>query len=302
MNSISRKTMTLISERGTPAESFSHKAIKQLILKYMAKNDSNIIKSSLEKYFQNRRADVYFKFRDGKEVVVEIQNSRISVKEIIDRTLDYNKKGMYVLWLLNGKGKIVNSPKMLCHMKDLKISPAEHFLHKIYGGRVYYVTLNKHNNKTTITPPFALHFSPSKKNSTQIFKSKFDYYYIRNVNFVKIPNWKLLCVDYTFKIARFYDKHALKILKFKILGFLQEILKRNCSNCQKRFKLLRRCTLSSHCDFQPYTGKKLIKIIIAYFGSKYGTPIILKALRQLSLVRKIDVKEKIIYKKFKKYF
>jgi len=293
--------MTLISERGTTAESFSHKATKQLIVKYVAKYDPNIIESSLEKYFQNRRADVYFKFRDGKEIVVEIQNSRISVKEIIDRTLDYNKKGMYVLWLLNGKGRIVSAPKMPQHMKDMKISPAEHFLHKIYGGRVYYVTLNRHINKITITPPFALHFSPSKKKSTEIFKSKFDYYYIRNVNFVKIPNWKLLCVDYKFKIARFYDKHALKILEFKILNFLREILKRNCKNCQKRFKLFRRCTLQSNCDFQPYTGKKLVKVILSHFRNEYGTPIILKALRQLSLERKIDIKEKIIYKKLKRY-
>lgn len=294
--------MTLISERSSPAESFSHKAIKHLILKYVEKNDSNIIESSLEKYFHNRRADVYFKFRNGSEIAVEIQNSRMNVKEIIDRTLDYNEKGIYVLWLLNGKGKIVSAPKMPQHMKNTKISPAEHFLHKIYGGRVYYVILNKHPNKTTITPPFALHFSPSNKKSTKIFKSHFEYYYIRNVNLVKIPNWKLLCVDHKFKIARFYDKHALKILQFKILSFLREILKKHCTNSQKRFKFFRHCTLDSNCDFQPYTNKKLVKVLISHFSNDYGTPIILKALQQLSLERKMDIKENLIYKKLKRYY
>jgi hypothetical protein len=291
--------MTLFSEIGTPAESFCHKAIKQLIYKYIPKNDPNIIERSLEKYFQTRRADVYFKYRNGNQVVVEIQNSRITVAELVERTSDYTKKGIYVLWLLNGKGKIVSDPKRPCGQKDIKISPAEHFLHNIYGGRTYYVNVNAHLNRTTITPPFALHFSPSDKNSTDIFSTQFDYYYIRNMTHVKIPNWRLLCVDYRFKLARFYDKNALKILQKKILNFLRVKLKKKCENCQKRFKRLRRCSIDAHCDFHPYKNKNLVKITISHFKEHYGRYMILKALSDLAGNTTIPLQEKFVRRKLK---
>ncbi|MHA1661415.1 MAG: competence protein CoiA family protein, partial [Promethearchaeota archaeon] len=145
------------------SESFPHKAIKQLIYKFVSENNKKVVKSSLEKYFTNRRADVYFKLTTGQEIVVEIQSSYITVKELIKRTKDYVKKGIHVLWILYGKGQCVASPKSLEDKKNVKISPVENFLHKIYGGRVYYVDINFYGNKITITPPFVLHFSPSNK-------------------------------------------------------------------------------------------------------------------------------------------
>ncbi|TXT58892.1 MAG: Competence protein CoiA-like family protein [Promethearchaeota archaeon] len=286
---------------GTPSESFSHKAIKQLIIKYISKYDPRVVESSLEKYFRNRRADVYFKLRSGEEIVVEIQNSRIGVKEIAKRTKDYNKKGIFVLWLLNGKGKIVNTPKKPSHIKNVKISPAEHYLHTMYGGRVYYVNINRHLGKFTITPPYALHFSPSDTKATRIFKTQFDYYYIRNANHVKVPNWKLLCVDYKYKIARFYDKHARKILKTKISESLRDNLAKNCDNCNRRFKWLRKCVPSRNCNFQPFTAKKLLKTIKYRFGTDYGKNMILGALEDLSKDGQRYFSEKLIHKKLKHF-
>ena len=115
----------------TNSESFYHKAIKQMVFKFISQKSSNVIKSFTEKYFNNRRADVYFELSNGKKAVVEVQHSRISIKEIIERTEEYNNQNIYVLWILHGEGKCVASPKNPEHKKKLKISSVEKFLHKV---------------------------------------------------------------------------------------------------------------------------------------------------------------------------
>ncbi|MGM0470061.1 MAG: hypothetical protein ACQERB_14775, partial [Promethearchaeati archaeon] len=232
----------------------------------------------------------------------EIQNSYITVKEIIDRSSDYTKKGIFILWILNGKGNAVGSPKEPRDGKNLKISPVEQFLHTIYGGRVYYVNLNQYFHKLTITPPFALHFSPSDNISDKIFRDKFDYYFIKNANYVPIPSWDIVCTQYKFKIARFYDKNAVNILNNKIFQFLQKSKQIKCENCSKKFKFLRSCSINSECDFQPYRGKKLIKMILSKFRFRYGDSIIYDALHKLSDERSIRISKKLIEDLYQKYF
>ncbi len=62
----------LISQLESVSESSAHKIIKQLMYKYILKHNSNIAEAFLEKSFGERRADVYFKFKSGKEVIIEI--------------------------------------------------------------------------------------------------------------------------------------------------------------------------------------------------------------------------------------
>ena len=213
--------MKEISLLSTPAESHFHRAIKLFLYKYIYENNNSIVKRSLEKYFGNRYADVYFKLDTGKEVVVEVQNSKISVKEIIARTKDYNGKGMFVLWMLYGEGKCVASPKRPIDDKLIKISPAENYLHRMYGGRVYYVNLDIRRNKASLKTPFALHYSkPIKKRKQALFKCGYDSYFLRDSNFITIPSWSILCTEFAgFKITRFYDKNIKSLLKKKILNF-----------------------------------------------------------------------------------
>ncbi|TFF99390.1 MAG: hypothetical protein EU541_05065, partial [Promethearchaeota archaeon] len=75
------------------SESFSHKLIKQSIYEQVLERNRSVKKGSIEKNFKTRIADIFFKLKDGKEVVVEIQHSGISHKEIKDRTLQYNQLG-----------------------------------------------------------------------------------------------------------------------------------------------------------------------------------------------------------------
>ena len=94
--------MTEIAITSTSSESYFHKALKILLCEKILEMNDSIIEHSQEKYIKKRFADIYFKFFNGKEVVVEIQNSYISVSEIKKRIKDYNDLGIYVLWILYG--------------------------------------------------------------------------------------------------------------------------------------------------------------------------------------------------------
>lgn len=263
--------------KSTKSESIYHKAIKQLIFKSATEKNNPIIEKSLEKHFGNRRADVYFKLKSGEEIVVEVQNSKITVKEIRQRTEDYNKKNIFVLWILHGMGSCVASSKLPKDIKDTKISTIENFLHRMYFGRVYYINLNYSNNKTTSSAPFALHFSPSwKKKIRKMFHSHYDKYFIRNINYAKIPSWNLLTVNYNgFKLARFYDKNIKSILKKEIFKFVLN----NFKNSQKHYKY-----------------KIIRKLVLNRFSCKYGRYLTLDSFSDLIKEKKLDLEEKYILK------
>ena len=270
--------MKEISLLSTPAESYFHKTIKLLLYKHLYENDGSIVKRSLEKYFGNRYADVYFKLDTGKEVVVEVQNSKISVKEIIARTKDYNGKGIFVLWILYGEGKCVASSKRPIDDKLIEISLAENYLHRMYGGRVYYVNLDIKRNKASLKTPFALHYSkPIKKKKRGLFKDRYDSYFLRDSNFTTIPSCNIMCTEFAgFKIARFYDKNIKSLLKENILNFLK-IEKRERNN-----------------------DKKFVREVIKSFKKKYGMYLIYNSILELYLENKIVLTQKMTTKIKKK--
>ncbi|MFX1235763.1 MAG: competence protein CoiA family protein [Promethearchaeota archaeon] len=263
----------------TAAESKIHKALKELIYQKVCENN-DIVNISLEKYFGNRFADIYFKLNSNQHVVIEIQNSPITVKEIIHRTKDYNQKGIYVLWILHGKGSCVASPKAPRDEKGIKISPAESFLHKMYGGRVYYINFIQFKKKFSITTPFAIHYSKLlDKRKRGMLKSRFYFFFYRNSNFVDVPSWKLLCTEFSgFKIARFYDKNLKSVLK-------EEILKQVGSTANLVMK-----------------EKRFLKEILDPFKKKYGMYIILNELIELVKQNEISLSYKLIKKIRRKIF
>jgi hypothetical protein len=256
---------SLIPKIESKSESFAHKVIKQLFYKKILESNSNIIEASLEKYFGSRRADVYFKFSSGQEIVIEIQNSPITSKEITIRTKDYNSRGIYVLWVLYGDGRCVGSPKDPKNCKNLRISPAEIRLHQLYRGRTYYVNINYQKKNITTTLPFALHFSISDIIAPILFKKRFDSFFYRNVNYTYIPNWNILCTDYSkYKIARFYDRN----IRNALTGTLKDFAKRN--NAYRNLSLKK-----------PKKTKKFFKLISNVLEDEYGRLFIISALQRL---------------------
>ncbi len=269
------KEISLIS---THAESYSHRAIKLFLYKYVHENDKSVVKRSLEKFLGNRFADVYFKLKTGQEVAIEVQNSKISPKEILERISDYNKQGVFVLWILYGEGKCVASPKHPIDAKCVKISLAENALHRIYGGRVYYVNLDIRNNKAALQTPFALHFSkPIKKKMRGIFKTRYDSYFFRDSVFTQIPSWNILCTEFSgYKIARFYDKNLKTVLKEKIV---------NIYNKEKK---------------EGSREKRIIRVISKAFEKKYGLYMIYYVIIELFNESEIDFCRKTVNKIQKK--
>ena len=192
--------------------------------------------------------------------------------------MDYNEKGIHVLWILHGKGPCVASSKFPEDQKEVKIGTAENFLHRMYFGRVYYVNIEFNDEKITNAAPFALHFSPPfKRKKRQMFHSKYDRYFIKNVNFTKIPSWNILLVEYNgYKLARFYDKNIKSVLKNEISRFL---LKENRISLDKNYKY-----------------KTLKKSLLNHFNEKYSKYIILGSVSELIKEKKVKLNEKFISK------
>ena len=244
---------------GKPEQSF-HKTVQQLCYETIPQENKQIEHISLEKIINKRRADIFIEESTGETIVIEIQNSPLKIDELIQRTNDYNKEHIYVLWILNGQGPCVASPKFPQDKRNVKISGLENYLHGMYGGRVYYINTDCNTNSFTL---FALHFSPSdtKKYHKKRFREKYTTYYIKNAHFSHIPDWNFLCKNFSrFKIARFYDKNFTSILKRKIETYLVECSK-NLSSRKKRKKAVLK-------EFKSKYGKYYVLDTLFYVMSK----------------------------------
>ena len=228
---------------GNSSESRVHKTMKYILLNEISKHNLLIKEKTTEKYFRNRFADLYFRMRDGGEIAVEVQNSAISVNEIKNRMNDYNKNGTHVLWILNGEGKCCFSPKQPNDQIHAKMSPAEIFLHRIYGGRVYYIKLKEKNKEISFFQVYGLHFSKTiNKKYRGMFKTQYGNFFIRDTHFIHITDLKLLLISFSgYKIARFYDKGFRNQCKAELNSYIQEsqlaeINKRSLGKILKQYK------------------------------------------------------------------
>ena len=98
----------------------------------------------LEHYLKAVRADVSAMI-NGVPVAIEVQISNLSMEEISRRTREYERQGIFVLWLAQWTPILDSgrySPK-----------PWERWLHAAYFGRVYYWL-----SGTTVVP---YHFEPA---------------------------------------------------------------------------------------------------------------------------------------------
>ena len=217
---------------------------------------------------------IYFRFYNGKEVVVEIQNSYISVSEIKKRTKDYNDLGIYVLWILYGEGKCVGSYKYPKDTIETRISMAENYLFQMYGGRVYYVNLKVKRKVVKVSDIFALYLTkPFKKTKRRLFKGRYSYFYLRDTIHTQIKNLSLLCTEFSeSKIARFYDKNIKRTLKDQIKSFYRAQMNLNTDK------------------------RKILRLIVSRFNKKYGLFLIYNALIELHNDKSLNFSSKTINK------
>ncbi|MBY9004775.1 MAG: hypothetical protein KGD73_12430, partial [Candidatus Lokiarchaeota archaeon] len=158
--------------------------------------------------------------------------------------------------------------------KSMRISPAENFLHGMYGGRVYYLNINL-KKTPSISAFFALHYSkPFKKSLRKKFKTQYDSYYIRDTHHVSLSNLTLLCTTFSgYNIARFYDKNFKSLLKSGITTYYQE-----------QYTII---------------NKVVMNQIIKKFHKKFGKFLIFNVLLDLVKEKKVDIDTKLL-KKIKK--
>lgn len=81
-------------------ESESHMLMKKNFYEITKRKYPALIQTVEDNSFNKRRADLSIVGKD-KKLVVEFQASKISTREIIKRTLDYNRQGYYVLWIFH---------------------------------------------------------------------------------------------------------------------------------------------------------------------------------------------------------
>ena len=85
--------------------------------------------AALERPLGSIRPDVSAYF-NGVPVAIEVQISSLSIETIMRRTIEYHRKGIYVLWLLQWTTALDGqryTPKLW-----------EKWVHATYFGRVYY--------------------------------------------------------------------------------------------------------------------------------------------------------------------
>jgi competence protein CoiA len=109
-------------------ESAEHRRCKFEIYRALLQQP-NVEKAAMERPLGTNRPDVSALI-NGVPVAIEIQISSLSEETIKLRTMEYAKKGIYVLWLLLWTPDLAN----------LRYSPRawEKWIHATYFGRVYY--------------------------------------------------------------------------------------------------------------------------------------------------------------------
>ncbi|KKL22724.1 hypothetical protein LCGC14_2432590 [marine sediment metagenome] len=226
---------------GFEPETIEHKTMKNYWYNIFPK--FNDIKSrTLEYWFEDQVADVYFELQDGKKVAIECQNSPITTQNLIKRTKKYTSKDIYVLWIFNGLGSCISEKKYPRNMDKVSVLKEEKRAHNLYSGRNYYMNVEK---DIVDEDPYPLHFSPyfeNKKLENNIFGHDKYYRKFQSATVGKIFTYKILCIDYKgYKLARFMDKNVSISCTEQLIDYIREIchekVRKGDTNDKNEFKV-----------------------------------------------------------------
>jgi competence protein CoiA len=114
--------------RNEAGESEDHRQCKMQIYEALRRMPG-VDKAALERPLGTNRPDVSA-YINGAPVAIEVQISSLSLETIKRRTMEYTRKGIYVLWLLPWTPALA----------DKRYTPKlwEKWIHAAYFGRVYY--------------------------------------------------------------------------------------------------------------------------------------------------------------------
>jgi competence protein CoiA len=142
-------------------ESDGHRRCKMEIFLALQK-EPHVRNVALERPLGTNRPDVSAEI-NGVPVAIEVQISSLSLETVAYRTMEYARKGIYVLWLLQWTPKLDAS----------RYAPAiwEKWIHAAYFGRVYYWTeglsiVSYHFDPHLKSVPLKSWYSPKGKKIT----------------------------------------------------------------------------------------------------------------------------------------
>jgi competence CoiA-like predicted nuclease len=240
-------------------ESFQHVKIKRYLMKNLPQ-DNNIKIIREEVGIGNRIADIFCQLANNKKVVIEVQHSMISVKNIIQRTRDYSDNDCYVLWVFNASS-FDRYPKNEAGVRVLNF---EKTCQKMFHGRVYYINAFETGNHTPIYPLYLNSFHEQKH-----LPVGFEYYRksrsLKSIVLGELVSLELkLFKNQNLKLARFNDENVRDQCFKEIKLFLenQPLLTTSISSLEE---------LSDR--------EKLLCAIIAKFGRKYGVDLVYDLLK-----------------------
>lgn len=89
------------------------------------------VKANIEKGYAEVRPDISGRIGKNKTaVIIEIQASFLPITQIIRRTLEYSKRGAYILWVIPLTEELGSD--------NFRPRIYERYLHQMYYGRTYY--------------------------------------------------------------------------------------------------------------------------------------------------------------------
>ena len=248
----------LSNEKG--GESFQHLKIKRYLMKNLPQNN-NIKLMREEVSIGNRIADIFCKLDNDKKVVIEVQHSMILVKDIIQRTRDYNDNDCYVLWVFNASS-FDRFPKNEAGVRVLNFEKA---CQKMYRGRVYYVNAFDTGDHTPLYPLYFNNFHEQK-----LLPVGYEYYRksrsLKSIVLGELENLELkLFKNWGLRLVRFNDENVRELCFKEIKLFLE-----NQSFLNEIISSLKGLS----------DKDKLLCAITATFGRKYGVDLIYDILKQ----------------------
>jgi len=248
------------------SESFEHLRNKEFLYTNLPQ-DNLINRIRLEYPIGKRIADVYLKLQDGNEIAVEIQHSKINLEDLKQRTKEYNEKGLYVIWILDG----ISFNKYPCYEEGILLTKIEKELHKMYHGRVYYMNTKKEG---IMTPLFPLHFAPYYE--YRKISSNFSFYSRSKVNNTIISGIlsSLKITTFTnnrYKLARFLDLNLRDLCYEAIGNFIQHFNEeishlRNTKSYSSKFDIKKTLLYVAVRKFEPIFGLHLLYDILRRYN------------------------------------
>ena len=130
-------------------ESDEHRRCKQEIFEALQRMP-NVRSAALERPLGTNRPDVSA-IINGVPVAIEVQISSLSIDTIMRRTIDYHRRGIFVLWLLQWTPDL-DAPRYAPRQWET-------WIHAAYFGRVYYWI-----EGVTVT---SYHFDPHRRTIPQ---------------------------------------------------------------------------------------------------------------------------------------